>query len=214
MNNKLHDEEDLSDSSDDDRSLDFPAVLIVTTGLWTVIFAVFSFGFDTDPEQCLASNKDDLLPYRLPLVDQDVDEGAEDRSDIVDVAQRFKFFFNTAFLLSCVQLAVGMVVLLLRHKESWVKSITVFLFWLSSWLMFGLWGYVFLVRYMHSGSECSGDFIVSKKKAQNLLYIEGMFIKFSSLLVFFVLLLYVMGILINLCQRLTGGTAVKIEFDI
>ena len=56
--------------------------------------------------------------------------------------------------------------------------------------------------------------IVSNKAAHKLLYVEGMFIKFSSLLVFFILLLLFMGHILNFCQRITGGTETQIEFEI
>ena len=71
------------------------------------------------------------------------------------------------------------------------------MFWLLNWIILTLWVYVFVVRYMHSGSECSGDFIVKKEEAKYLMYVEGMFIKFCSLLVFFIALLIFMGHLLN-----------------
>ena len=60
---ELRDEEELSEKlsfdsdSDDEEDSDFPILLILTTGLWTILFAVFSFGFDTDPDSCIVSNK-------------------------------------------------------------------------------------------------------------------------------------------------------------
>ena len=99
-----------------------------------------------------------------------------------------------------------MVVLFVRHKENWFKSLSVLVFKLIGFAIFLLWVYGFLVRYMHSGCECSGDFIVSKTKAKNMLYVEGMFIKFSSLMVFFIIFLYLVGNVINLWQKCVGGT--------
>mmetsp|Transcript_24482 Transcript_24482/g.32810 ORF Transcript_24482/g.32810 Transcript_24482/m.32810 type:complete len:93 (+) Transcript_24482:309-587(+) len=90
-----------------------------------------------------------------------------------------------------------MVVLFLRYKETWLKRLVVLFFRLAGYMLIVLWLYAFLVRMMHSGEECCGDLIVSKTKAKNMLYVEGMFIKFSSLLVFFIILLYVMGNAIN-----------------
>ena len=132
----------------------------------------------------------------------------------VDVAVRFKFFFNSVFLLSCIQLGIGMVVLFVRHKENWFKILFVNVYKLLGFAIILLWVYGFLVRYMHSGCECSGDFIVSKGKAKNLLYVEGMFIKFSSLLVFFVIFLYLVGNVINCYSKCVGGTQFEIQFDI
>ena len=43
-------------SDDEEEDKDFPLLLILTTGLWTILFGVFSFGFDTDPESCVVSN--------------------------------------------------------------------------------------------------------------------------------------------------------------
>lgn len=90
-----------------------------------------------------------------------------------------------------------MIVLFVRHKENWLKKLFVFAFQVAGLAIILLWIYGFTVRYMHSGCECSGDFIVSKTKAANLLYVEGMFLKFSSLLVFFIILLFMMGNVIN-----------------
>ena len=78
-------------------------MLLLTTGLWTMLYAVFSFGFVMDPETCQVSNKDDLIPVHFPLVDS---ESVNDPHQ-VDVAERFKFFFDTAFMLSCGQLIIG-----------------------------------------------------------------------------------------------------------
>ena len=66
MSHKLRDEElsdDLSEFSDEEEQIDFPVVLILVTGLWTLLYAVFSFGFDTDPETCVVSNQKDLIPF-------------------------------------------------------------------------------------------------------------------------------------------------------
>ena len=187
-----------------------PILLILTTGLWCIIFSVFAFGFDTDPETCLADNKNDILPYRFPFIDEqieadtssdysmDISGPAPDKNpDIVDVAVRFKFFFYTGFLLSCIQLGIAIVVIFVRHLENWFKKLSELLSTLAGFSILLLWIYGFTVRYMHSGCECSGDFIVSKNKAKNLLYVEGMFLKFSSLLVFFIMVLYAMGNVIN-----------------
>ena len=70
---ELRDEEELDDklsvsSDDEEDDSDFPMLLILTTGLWTILFAVFSFGFDTDPDSCVVSNKDDWIG-RIPWVD-------------------------------------------------------------------------------------------------------------------------------------------------
>ena len=70
---ELRDEEELDDklsvsSDDEEDDSDFPMLLILTTGLWTILFAVFSFGFDTDPDSCVVSNKDDWIS-RIPWVD-------------------------------------------------------------------------------------------------------------------------------------------------
>ena len=73
--NELKDEEDqvgapdkgadssfMSDDSDDEEIRDFPLVLILFAGLWAVLFGIFSFGFDMDPDTCIVSNKDDFIP--------------------------------------------------------------------------------------------------------------------------------------------------------
>ena len=77
--------------------------ILLMTGLWTLIYAVFSFGFETDPEACVVSNKKDLVATRFSFVDSENAENA----DQIDVAERFKFFFDNAFILSSVQLTVG-----------------------------------------------------------------------------------------------------------
>lgn len=201
MATELKDEEDqqmdsdiLSASSDEEDDVDFPIFLILTTGLWCMLYAVFSFGFANDPDTCVVSNKDDLIAVQIPVVDDS--ETIKDK-DSVDVAARFKFFFDSAFLISCFQLGIGMVGLIVRNYDSFIKSIAINLFWLANLLIFLLWFYVFVVRYMHSGSECSGDFIVGKKEAKNLLIVQGMFVKFSSLLIFFVMLLLCCGHFLN-----------------
>ena len=110
---------------------------------------------------------------------------------------------------------MGLVHLFMNFKEETrLRSLLKGVFWLANTLIVMLWIYVFIVRYMHSGQECSGDFIVSKKEAKYLMYVEGMFIKFCSLLIFFIVLLYVMGSILNKCQQWTGGTVSAIEFEI
>ena len=99
-------------------------------------------------------------------------------------------------------------------EETRLRSLLRGVFWLANTLILLLWIYVFIVRYMHSGQECSGDFIVSKKEAKYLMYVEGMFIKFCSLLIFFIVVLYVMGNVLNKCQQWTGGTVSAIELEI
>ena len=106
------------------------------------------------------------------------------------------------------------MVLFVRHAENWFKSLIVFIFKVSGLVILALWFYAFLVRYMHSGRECSGDFIVGKTKAKNLLYVEGMFIKFSSLLVLFLVFLYIVGHVLNCYQRCLGGNQYAIGFEI
>ena len=61
MAHELRDEEmdqdDLSQDSDEEEQTDFPVVMILMTGLWTMLYAVFSFGFNVDPSSCIVSNK-------------------------------------------------------------------------------------------------------------------------------------------------------------
>ena len=140
-------EEKLSASSDDEEEDgDFPLLLILTTGLWTILFAIFSFGFDTDPDTCIVSNKDDLVG-RIAWVDKE----DPDNPNTVDVAVRFKFFFDVAFIVSCIQLGIGMVGIFVGHIENKFKTLMVLLFWLCNITLILLWVYVFLVRYEHSG---------------------------------------------------------------
>ena len=128
------------------------------TGVWTIIYAVFSFGFDSDPEQCVVSNKKDLIATRFAYVDsEDFDS---DNPDMIDVAVRFKFFFNYAFILSSVQLIVGTLSMIYANEKSTFNRMILRLFWLVNTVLFCTWGFALLVRYLHSGQECSGDLIV------------------------------------------------------
>ena len=148
-----------------------------------------------------------MIPYRIPFVDSDAadreitdeNSGSVDphADSTIDVAERFRFFFNTAFLMCAGQLCIGVFILFVRYKDNVLKQLLLFIFRVSGLAIILLWVYAFTVRYMHSGAECSGDLIVNKSKMHNLLYIEGMFIKFSSLLVFFICFLYIMGHILN-----------------
>ena len=93
----------------------------------------------------------------------------------------------------------------MQHEETKVKRTLMWLFRLSNTIIIFLWVYALLVRYMHSGSECCGDDIVSKEKAKSLLYVQGLFIKFTSLFICFMLLLVVIGMILNAFQRASGG---------
>ena len=98
---EMKDEEELSEnvsSDDEEEDGDFPILLILTTGLWCILFSVFSFGFDTDPDNCVVSSKDDFINARFPYIDM---ESPTD-PDTIDVATRFRFFFDAAFMLSCI----------------------------------------------------------------------------------------------------------------
>ena len=130
------------------------------------------------------------------------------------MAERFKFFFNTAFLMCAGQLCIGIFILFVRYKDNMLKQFLLFIFRVSGLAIILLWLYAFTVRYMHSGAECSGDLIVNKSKTHNLLYIEGMFIKFSSLMVLFLVFLYIVGHVLNCYQRCFGGNQYAIEFEL
>ena len=124
----------------------------------------------------------------------------------MDVKKRFQFFFDAAFILSCIQLGLGTLGLFVRHKETWFKWLLIKLFALSNLLLIIVWGYAFLVRYEHSGAECSGDYIVKSSEAKYLLYVEGMFLKVTSLLLVFLGLLFGFGRCCTYLQHLTGGS--------
>ena len=70
--------------------------VILFTGLWTILFAIFTFGFDMDPDSCIVSNEKDLIAEHIPWIDY-VDA---DNPSAVDVGVRFRFFFNFAFLMA------------------------------------------------------------------------------------------------------------------
>ena len=76
MAHELKDEEDaksnFSESSDEEIDEDFPIILLITSGLWMIVFSVFAFGFDMDPDSCMADNKKDLIPYRIPFIDFEI----------------------------------------------------------------------------------------------------------------------------------------------
>ena len=95
-----------------------------------------------------------------------------------------------------------------------LRKVVMYVYWLLGLAMLLLWVYVFLVRYQHSGMECSGDLIVKKTDVKHLLYVEGAFIKVCSLLVLFIALLACVGHMLNLSQRFTGGMVTEIEFEI
>ena len=134
-----------------------------------------------------------MINVRIPYIDK---EDPTD-PDTIDVAVRFRFFFDIAFYLTCTQLGTAMIGIFISHVENWFRTFMVLLFWLCNITIVLLWLYAFTVRYLHSGKECSGDFIVSRKEAKSLMYVEGMFIKFCSLLVLFIALLLVVGHVLN-----------------
>ena len=109
---------------------------------------------------------------------------------------------------------IGTIGLFIRYRENWVKTLLINLFWLANVLIVFLWLFAFLVRFMHSGRECSGDFVVSKKEASHLLYVQGMFLRFTSLLILFVAVLITAGHCLNCYQKHTGGTQVGIELEL
>ena len=145
------------EEEEDDR--DFPVAVILFTGLWTILFAIFTFGFDMDPDSCIVSNENDLIAEHIPFIDY-VDP---DNPSAVDVGVRFKFFFNCAFLMASGQLVVSIIGVLATTEISRLRVWLTCFFWLANLLTVVLWIYVFFVRYMHSGKLCSGDFIVHKK---------------------------------------------------
>ena len=52
-------DEELSEhlsSDDEEDDSDFPILLILTTGLWCILFSVFALGFDTDPDTCVVDS--------------------------------------------------------------------------------------------------------------------------------------------------------------
>ena len=133
--------------------------VILFTGLWTILFAIFSFGFDMDPDSCIVSNEKDLIAEHIPWIDY-VDA---DNPSAVDVGVRFRFFFNFAFLMASGQLVISILGVLFTTEVSRFRNLLTCLFWLANLLTVVLWVYVFVVRYMHSGRLCSGDYIVHKK---------------------------------------------------
>ena len=95
-----------------------------------------------------------------------------------------------------------------------MKTIMKTLFYFFNTAMICLWIYAFFMRYMHSGRECTGDLTVEKDKAKSLLYVQGMFIKFTSLFIIFMMLLVVVGICLNYYQSLTGGTQHSVSLEV
>ena len=133
--------------------------VILFTGLWVILFGVFSFGFDMDPDSCIVSNEKDLIADHIPWIDY-VDQ---DNPSAVDVGVRFRFFFDCAFLMASIQLVVSIFGVIATVETSRFRSWLTCIFWLANLLTVVLWIYVFIMRYMHSGRLCSGDFIVHKK---------------------------------------------------
>ena len=116
---------------------------------------------------------------------------------MIDVAERFKFFFDGAFFLSSIQLVAGSVGMMMEYKRNWQTNLLKLSFWLANVLIFGIWIYAFFVRYMHSGQECSGDLIIKKTEAKYLLYMQGTFLKFTSLFFCFIVVLIGVGHCLN-----------------
>lgn len=146
-------DDDDSDDYDGTGAKTIPMLVILTAAMWTMIFAVFSFGFDTDPSNCIVSNKNDLIAVQIPYVDADMTNSEyENPEDKIDVAIRFKFFFDVCFNLSCIQCVVGILHMLLSKEiGSRCAKLLKFLFWLANLLIVLLWFFVFTVRYMQSG---------------------------------------------------------------
>ena len=146
-----------SDEGEDDK--DFPVFVILFTGLWTILFAIFSFGFDMDPDSCIVSNEKDLIPEHIPWIDYT----DADNPTAVDVGVRFRFFFDCAFLMASGQLVISIFALVATTEGARFRSLFTWLFWLANVITVVLWAFVFVARYMHSGRLCSGDYIVHKK---------------------------------------------------
>ena len=63
MSTELRDEESSEqqshnsfEDSEEEEDLEFPILTTLVAGLWTCLFAVFTFGFDMDPDSCVVSN--------------------------------------------------------------------------------------------------------------------------------------------------------------
>ena len=84
----------------------WPIGLVLASTFFAGLYGFFNFGYADDPNSCLANNKDDIIA-NFPMIDTE----RADAPGQVDVAERFHFFFSSAFYLSVAQVLIGLLAL-------------------------------------------------------------------------------------------------------
>uniref|UniRef100_A0A7S3RY15 Uncharacterized protein n=1 Tax=Strombidinopsis acuminata TaxID=141414 RepID=A0A7S3RY15_9SPIT len=153
---------------------------------WAAVYGYFAFNYNDGPETCWFHKGDEPA---VPYIEEDSD-------NYVDVHERFQIFFEGGFYIACGQAALYII-------SRIIDSMDLFrLIWnliqLSNLVLFVLWVYAFVVRFLPSGRYCSGDNTDGDKSGY--LYAEGMFIKVCFII--FVALI-VLAIIANVWRRLT-----------
>ena len=126
------------------------------------LFGYVALGYSSDPETCFATD------------DIDKRVASSSGADTVDVGARFKLVFLVNFVGACVLFTCGFLnlvcnVKLLRaplHIFAVLASYTI-----TITILVGL-----VLRFMHSGRVCSGDFLADEDSSEGYLVTQGFFL--------------------------------------
>ena len=123
--------------------------LLLLNCFWMLVFGYFAMRFDSDPEQCEASDEND---YRFGL---SKNHTAEVRN--IDVGLRFRLIFGIAFYAYLTMTLIGAATYCLTSDA--VRKLAFLILALMNYAVVFAWVFAFYVRLQHSGKVCSGDYL-------------------------------------------------------
>ena len=148
---------------------DYQSIAIANGILWALIFGFFALRYDSDPEQCLASDDQNSIITK-PQADEEYE----------DVGYRFRLVFTISFYASVFQIVSAAVSGLI--KSDIVYTVLFMGNGLMVFVMFMTWIYAFICRFSHSGMVCSGDYLKPNESSEGYLTSQGFFIKWFGYL--------------------------------
>ena len=136
------------------------SIALVSYIVWATIYGYFALRFDSDPETCIADDRD---------------VRATGASTGTDVGDRFRTCFEWLFYLSLTLMTISLSMACCKSDSIRKCLGTVGI--VAQWGLTGLVLFLFISRLRHSGQVCSGDFLGEHDSTDGYLIQQGLFIK-------------------------------------
>ena len=175
--------------------------LLVLNCFWTLVFGFFALRLDRDPEQCEASDINDIRFGSL---------GAQSREErFIDIGERFRIIFEVNFFGYLSMTVIGTATYIISEETT--RKFMFFLLAVLNYCVFFAWVFAFYVRTQHSGKVCSGDFLRDGDSTEGYLIDQGRFIKYALICI---ATLFSVAVLLVLCKILRQPTSKPNETEL